>query len=226
MTVANILLLGPYFATFLMVYFKNTGDSIFYARYLNLAKGLDGKGCIGLAIQSIYVEALSQCEWSAEYVLYESPPGPGGYNYAGTVHPEYFNRDYYKGTNRTESNPWYGQGVVAAPTGWWWEDGKHLMLSWTSQLHGGANTGVYQIMMAAVEFDTLTDRAAFWGGSSQALPPSRLPGSTHMPKPTTSLLPVSESESEARCLRDSLSLLTLLCKLVIVAAVTIFAKLA
>ena len=211
---AKNLLSGPYFRTFLMVYFKNTGDSIFYYRYLNLAKGL------GYAIQPIFVEALSECEWSAEYVLYKSPPGPGGYNYAGTVHPEFFNRDYYSGLGLKEVNPWYGQDVVAAPATQ--EDGKHVMLSWTSQLHGGVNTGVYQIVMAVVEFNTLSDPADFYGGTSQGTTPGVSPTSMPLPKPNASSLPTLGSGSRARCLRDGLSLLTLRCKLGIATALSLW----
>ena len=194
-----------------MVYFKNTGDSVFYYRYLNLTAG---------AIQPTFVEALSMFEWSPEYVLYKSPPGPGGYNYAGTVHSEFFNRDYYTGVGLTEVNPWYGQDVVAAPAAP--DDGKCLMLSWTSQLHGGANTGVYQIIMAVVEFNPLADAPSFWGAKPLAMTPDISPTSTPVPTSTASSLPRSGSRSGAQCLRDGPSLLTLLWTVSTVAAVTVW----
>lgn len=155
---------SPYFATFIMVYFNKMVDSTFYIRFLELrgplkddsiwtAGGKNGKG-----IRAEDVEALVQYPWSAEQKLYLSPEGKGGFNYAGMAHPEYFNRQYFAKSLYPESTPeeqrfndWYGNNVVAkADAG---NDGRHLLLSWTSQLIGGTDTGIYQVALAIVEFD-------------------------------------------------------------------------
>ena len=206
-----------------MVYFKKNGDSTFYFRYLNLAKDIyDGKS-FGSAIQSTFVEYLSEFQWSAEAVLYESPPGPGGYNYAGTAHPEFFNRDYYSGLGLGEVNPWYGQNVVAVPAAR--DDGKHLMLSWTSQLQGGANTGVYQIVMAVVEFNDLTNPSDFYGprhdfdgvAPTATISAPTLSPTTPSQTSTPSSLPGSSFNSRAGRLHGH-SFWTMLCKLAFVGA--------
>ena len=195
-----------------MVYFKKDGDSTFYFRYLNIAKDIFDGNPFGSGVKSTLVESLSQFQWSAEWVLYKSPPGPGGYNYAGTVHPEFFNRDYYGGLGLDEINPWYGRSVVGVPAAGE-DDGKHLMLSWTSQLQGGANTGIYQIMMAVVEFNSPNNSL----GSHELQPTSTMP--TSLPKSTPSPLP-SSFVNQADYLHDGHSLWTMVYKLVLVGAVT------
>ncbi len=131
---------SPYFKTFIMVYFNKLVDSTFYIRYLQLDGPLaqdatwivGGKNGKGLKAED--AEALVRYTWSAEQKLYESTPGPGGFNYAGIAHPEYFNQQYFPqsfyNTNapkRERVNEWYGPGSAGV-------DGKKLLLSWTSQV--------------------------------------------------------------------------------------------
>ncbi|KAL8806753.1 MAG: hypothetical protein Q9182_001151 [Xanthomendoza sp. 2 TL-2023] len=157
---------SPYFNTFIMVYFNKLVDSTFRIRFLDLNDpvGKDpiwprrGKRGHGIAPED--VEALVKYAWSPEQELYRSPPAKGGFNYAGIAHPEYFNRQYFapslypKGTERDERrNQWYGTGSVSEKDAG--GDGKHLLLSWTSQLRGGLNSGIYQIQLAKVEFDNI-----------------------------------------------------------------------
>ena len=131
---------SPYFKTFIMVYFNKMVDSTFYIRYLQLngpltqdatwiAGGKNGKG-----LEAEDAEALVKYTWSAEQKLYASPPGPGGFNYAGMAHPEYFNTQYFPQSlypsetpNDKRVNEWYGPGSAGV-------DGKTLLLSWTSQV--------------------------------------------------------------------------------------------
>ncbi|KAL8719201.1 MAG: hypothetical protein Q9225_003755 [Loekoesia sp. 1 TL-2023] len=159
---------SPYFNTFIMVYFNKFVDSIFRIRFLDLdnpvgddpiwpKKGKQGKG-----IAPEDIEALVKYAWSPEQELYKSPPGKGGFNYAGMAHPEYFNRQcfapslYPKGTSASKRrNQWYGSNVVAEKGAG--GDGKHLLLSWTSQLRGGFDSGIYQVQLAKVEFDAVPD---------------------------------------------------------------------
>lgn len=134
---------SPYFQTFIMVYFNKMVDSTFYIRYLQLnvplgkdpiwvAGGINGKG-----IRAEDVEALVKYVWSAEQMLYASPPGPGGFNYAGMAHPEFFNTQYYpqslysaNTSPKQRTNAWYGPIPQQAAGG----DGRNLLLSWTSQV--------------------------------------------------------------------------------------------
>lgn len=131
---------SSYFETFIMVYFNKMVDSTFYVRYLQLngplaqdatwiAGGKNGKG-----VDAEDAEALIRYTWSAEQKLYASPPGPGGFNYAGMAHPEYFNTQYFPQTlyptntlTKQRVNEWYGPGSAGV-------DGKSLLLSWTSQV--------------------------------------------------------------------------------------------
>ena len=135
---------SPYFCTFIMVYFNKLVDSTFYIRYLQLnvplendsiwtVGGKDGKGIVAEV-----TEALVKYAWSAEQILYASPPGPGGFNYAGMPHPEFFNTQYYPQSlypphtpKSKRSNAWYGS-LSEQSTG---RDGKDLLLSWTSQVY-------------------------------------------------------------------------------------------
>ena len=157
---------SPYFATFIMVYFNKMVDSTFYIRYLELSGPLKDDsvwtigGKNGKGIQAEDVEALIKYPWSAEQKLYASPTAKGGFNYAGIAHPEYFNRQYFAQSLYSTSTPkaqrlndWYGNNLIAqADRG---SDGKHLLLSWTSQLVGGTDTGIYQVELAVVEFDDI-----------------------------------------------------------------------
>lgn len=131
---------SPYFKTFIMVYFNKMVDSTFYIRYLQLngplgqdatwiVGGKNGKG-----LEAEDAEALVKYTWSAEQKLYASPLGPGGFNYAGMAHLEYFNTQYFpqslyptKTPAKQRVNKWYGPGSAGI-------DGKTLLLSWTSQV--------------------------------------------------------------------------------------------
>ena len=162
---------SPYFGTFLMIYFNKLADSTFYVRYLNLEDPLvDEKfwargGKNGKGISAEDAEALVKYAWSSEQKLYASPPGKdGGFNYAGTAHPEYFNRQYFakslypdSASRKEGRNDWYGSNVI--PEGDAKADGKHLLLSWTSPLHRSEkDAGVYEIQLAVVEFDNIPTR--------------------------------------------------------------------
>lgn len=158
---------SPFFETFVMVYFNKMADSTFYIRYLDLhspvsddstwkAGGRKGKG-----IEAEDVESLVRYSWSSEQKLYASKPGPGGFNYAGTPHPEFFNSQYFAkslypdGTsNDKRANDWYGESVVSRADSEG-KDGKYLLLSWTSQKVGGLNAGIYGVELAVLEFDDI-----------------------------------------------------------------------
>lgn len=159
---------SPYFNTFIMVYFNKFVDSTFRIRFLDLNNpvGQDSiwpkQGKHGQGIAPEDVEALVKYAWSPEQELYKSPPGKGGFNYAGIAHPEYFNRRYFAPTLFPKStsagrrrNQWYGSGTVSEKDAG--RDGQHLLLSWTSQLRGGFNSGIYQVQLAKVEFDAIPD---------------------------------------------------------------------
>lgn len=131
---------SPYFKTFIMVYFNKMVDSTFYIRYLqlNAPLGQDATWIVGgkdgNRLEAEDAEALVKYTWSAEQRLYASPPGPGGFNYAGMAHPEYFNTQYFpqslyppKTPAKQRVNKWYGSGSAGI-------DGKALLLSWTSQV--------------------------------------------------------------------------------------------
>ena len=188
---------SPYFGTFIMVYFNKMVDSTFYIRYLNIddPEGSDSiwikGGKNGKGIQAEDAEALVKYSWSPQQTLYASPPGKGGFNYAGMAHPEYFNRQYFAKSlypNNTpmeqRKNAWYGSHLVAeADAG---GDGKHLLLSWTSQVQGGQNAGIYKVQLAVVEFDDIPARpAASTSSASITSAPSITPGSTSPPLSTS-----------------------------------------
>ena len=160
---------SPYFSTFMMLYFNHKGDSTFYARYLNLTSSLpnDGDsdedkkvwqvgGKNGHGIDAEDAEALLHYSWSEEQTLYTSPAGKGGYNYAGTCHPEFFNTQYFapslypsKTPDKDRRNEWYGSDFVTQEDAG--ADGKYLLLSWTSQ----RKKGVYEVRLAVAEFDDI-----------------------------------------------------------------------
>jgi len=163
---------SPYFKTYLLIYFNKQVDSTFYIRALNLSAPLTptqppwtANGKNGQGIQAEDAEALVRYAWSAEQILYASPVGSGGFNYAGTPHPEFFNRQYFAPSLYPDStpqsqrlNPWYGGGLIPeAGT----PDGKNLLLSWTSQESGAE--GTYAVQLAVVEFGDLVGGT---GGSS------------------------------------------------------------
>lgn len=183
---------SPYFSTFLMIYFNKLADSTFYIRYLNTdspvgSDAIWGRGGRhGEGIQSEDVEALVKYAWSPQQTLYGSPPGKGGFNYAGMAHPEYFNRQYFGQSLYPDGmraakrkNDWYGSQLTAEPDAG--GDGRHVLLSWTSQLHGGLDASFYQVQLAMVEFDDIPTSTATITSA-----PSNTFGSTIPPHSTTS----------------------------------------
>ncbi|KAL9130476.1 MAG: hypothetical protein Q9217_001348 [Psora testacea] len=157
---------SPYFNTFIMVYFNKMVDSTFYIRYLDLKSPLtDDKvwisgGKHGKDIEAEDAEALVRYSWSAQQKLYASSPGKGGFNYAGSPHPEFFNRQYFPQSlypddtpTKQRFNDWYGSSLVSEDEAG--SDGKYLLLSWTSQKVGGMDKGIYEIQLALVEFDDI-----------------------------------------------------------------------
>lgn len=170
---------SPYFGTFVMIYFNKLADSTFYIRYLNIDLPVENDviwrrgGKDGVGIQPEDVEALVKYAWSPQQKLYGTSPGKGGFNYAGMAHPEYFNRQYFgkslypDGTRAEErKNDWYGSKWRAESDAG--GDGKHVLLSWTSQLHEGLDRGVYKVQLAVVEFDEIPARP----GASTSAPTS------------------------------------------------------
>ncbi|KAL9603471.1 MAG: hypothetical protein Q9219_001158 [cf. Caloplaca sp. 3 TL-2023] len=175
---------SPYFHTFIMVYFNGFVDSTFRIRFLNLndpvgtdpiwpRKGKQGKG-----ITPDDAEALVKYAWSPEQELYKSRPGKGGFNYAGMAHPEYFNRQYFApflhpddASASQRQNKWFGADAIAEEDAG--GDGRHLLLSWTSQLRGGFGSGIYQVELAKVEFDAVPDNPD--GNFPSAEPSSSMP---------------------------------------------------
>ncbi|MCJ1249930.1 hypothetical protein MMC30_007156 [Trapelia coarctata] len=197
---------SPYFSTYVMIYFNRMVDSTFYIRFLDLNQPLGTDaiwtvgGKNGQGIQQEDAEALVKYTWSPEQKLYVSPTGPGGFNYAGGAHPEYFNRQYYAQSLYTDSTPfrqrrnaWYGSSLLdEADAG---GDGRHLLLSWTSQIQGGLNNGIYQIWLAKVEFDSLPVKpsaSSTASGASVSTP-------TSGPSPTDSLGPTKTCENMIPC---------------------------
>lgn len=187
---------SPYFLTFVMVYFNKMTDSTFYIRYLDLNTPLSSDpvwirgGNNGTGIVHEDAEALVKYAWSTEQVLYKSSPGPGGFNYAGTPHPEFFNRQYFARSIYPDTTPdaqrrnaWYGSDLV--PEAGAVRDGRHLLLSWTSQLHGGLDAGIYQIRLAVVEFGDIPAHASSSVSSSTGMPntPSASPSAKASGKP-------------------------------------------
>ena len=195
---------SPFFRTFVIIYMNRMVDSTFYIRHLDLENPLDpestiwrqgGKRSEGITAED--VEALVKYAWSAEQVLYKSPPGPGGFNYLGAAHPEYFSRQYYPASRRyktgerhpdTNGGEWYGSGEV--PESDAGGDGRHLLLSWTSQIRGGLDTGIYEIQLARVEFGDVPERPEATSSSSSSSTP------TPAPPEDTGLLPPRPSSPE------------------------------
>ena len=139
---------SPYFKTFIMVYFNKMVDSTFYGRYLQLDNPLGqdtiwvigGKNGKGIVAED--AEALVRYTWSSEQKLYASPTGPGGFNYAGMAHPEFFNTHYFAQSlypintaAKDQVNQWFGPASTVV-------DGKSILLSWTSQV-SSSNLGVF-----------------------------------------------------------------------------------
>ncbi|KAG8531518.1 uncharacterized protein KY384_003147 [Bacidia gigantensis] len=179
---------SPYFETFIMIYYNKHADSTFYIRFLDLTRpilkdktwrpgGRDGQG-----IEAEDVEALVRYTWSPEQILYKSTPGKGGFNYAGTPHPEYFNRQYFakslypdKTAEKDRRNEWYGSNFMSEDDANG-KDGKFLLLSWTSQKKGGMDTGIYEIVLAAVEFGDIPENPEIEKGAESTKTTSSSPG--------------------------------------------------
>lgn len=170
---------SPYFSTFVMIYFNRMVDSTFYMRYLNLdnplgtdtpwvAGGKNGKG-----ILPEDAEALVKYAWSTEQRLWASPTSKGGFNYAGMAHPEFFNRRYFAPSLYPDStsqkhriNDWFGSNIISEQDGG--NDGKNILLSWTGQLRGGLNNGIYQVQLAMLSFDDIPQNPAATSSSSSS----------------------------------------------------------
>lgn len=192
---------SPYFSTFIMIYFNKMVDSTFYIRFLDLDDNLTPSkpwvqgGKDGAGIRAEDGEALLWYGWSPEQTLYVSPTGKGGFNYAGVAHPEYFNRHYYAASLYPDGTPaahrqndWYGESLVKESDAG--GDGQHLLLSWTSQIKGGFDTGIYEIQLAKVEFDEIPPK-----------PNSVQPSSPISPaNPTQSTEPAQPTDCGYRCL--------------------------
>lgn len=197
---------SPYFCTFVMIYFNRMVDSTFYIRFLDLQSNLGDSmiwvkgGKDGDGIRAEDTEALVWYGWSPEQKLYISPTGKGGFNYAGAAHPEYFNRRYYPDSLYPDGTPaarrqndWHGTSVLKeADAG---GDGRHVLLSWTSQIEGGFDTGVYEIQLAEIEFDDIPSRPKSAGSGSA-------PSSSATPSTTTTHggKPAEPSNCGVKCL--------------------------
>jgi len=168
---------SPYFSTFVMIYFNRMVDSTFYMRYLDLdnPSGADTtwvtRGKNGQGILPEDAEALVKYAWSLEQKLWGSPMSKGGFNYAGMAHPEFFNRQYFAPSLYPDStsqkrrvNEWFGSSIISEKDGG--SDGKNVLLSWTGQLRGGLNNGIYQVQLAMLTFDDIPPNPAVTASSS------------------------------------------------------------
>ena len=181
---------SPFLKTFLLVYFNNQADSTFYARYLDLditicptERWIKG-GKYGNGIEAEDVEAVYRYAWSSEQVMYRSPPGPKGFNYAGLAHPEFFNKQYYsnhcywyQGLDSDMEGGWFGGGLVGPEQAG--GDGRHLLLSWTSQEDGLIGGGRYQVMLAKVELDHTIQSSATPFATPSQTGSSTTPNASH-----------------------------------------------
>lgn len=176
-----------------MVYFNGLVDSTFYIRYLDIDQpvgsdavwakgGKNGKG-----VRHEDAEALIKYAWSPQQQLYVSPTGKGGFNYAGTAHPEYFNRQYFANSLYPDwtpaaqrQNDWYGSSLVTETESS--GDGQHLMLSFTSQVQ--ANSGIYEVCLAIIEFGEKLQPSITSSVSTGATTPSHYSTSSGRPRPS------------------------------------------
>ena len=180
---SGTLFYSPYYTTFLLIYFNNFADNTFYVRYLDLTKPVDSTsktwpagGGNGTGITIDDAEAILYYSWSDEQVLFKTQPGPGGFNYAGAAHPEYFNRQYYPQSKffypssqslATRKGDWIGVSIVPADIV---PDGNCLLLSWTEQLNGDLNAGIYQIQLAVIRFSPLENKNSSGNGTGFGAP--------------------------------------------------------
>ncbi|MCJ1379385.1 hypothetical protein MMC17_002486 [Xylographa soralifera] len=220
---------SPYFSTYLMIYLNRMADSTFYFRFLDLNQplvpdpvwiqgGKDGKGIV-----QEDAEALVKYAWSPQQTLYSSPPGKGGFNYAGTAHPEYFNRQYFAKSLYSQSTPsgqcqnaWYGSTILSEDDAG--GDGRHLLLSWTSQQQGGMDNGIYQIWLAKVEFDSISGESTGTPLSAPSASAATTSGGQQPSKTPDNMMPNSGSriatvfgfyEWEDSCVFDAFSCILL-----------------
>ena len=154
---------NQHFGTFILIYFNKWVDNRFYIRYLDLQRpSTDGPvwsvgGKMGSGIDGNDITAIIHYLWSPEQMLWEAPHGPGGYNYAGNAHPEYFNRSFFNPSmfsshalQRRRRNDWFGSSIVSeADAG---GDGRNLLLSWVSQDQKPGEGAFYQVHLARVKF--------------------------------------------------------------------------
>ncbi|MCJ1395930.1 hypothetical protein MMC18_008816 [Xylographa bjoerkii] len=191
---------SPYFTTYLMIYLNRMADSTFYVRYLDLNKPLETDpvwiqgGKEGNGIVQEDAEALVKYAWSPQQTLYASPPGKGGFNYAGTAHPEYFNRQYFaeslypdSTTSSQRQNAWYGSTILSENDAG--SDGRHLLISWTSQLQGGTDNGIYQIWLAKVEFGITSGESTGTPSSAPSVPAASMHGGQQPSKTPENMMP-------------------------------------
>ncbi len=168
---------SPYFSTFVMIYFNRMVDSTFYMRYLNLDNPLGADttwvtgGKNGKGILPEDAEALVKYVWSSEQGLWASPTSKGGFNYAGIAHPEFFNRQYFapslypdETSQKRRVNDWFGSSIISEKDAG--GDGRNILLSWTGQLRGGLNSGIYQVQLAMLTFDDIPPNPAATASSS------------------------------------------------------------
>ena len=172
---------SPYFSTFVMIYFNKMVDSTFYMRYLNLDSPLGADpiwvtaGKNGEGVMHEDAEALVKYAWSPEQKLWVSPTSKGGFNYAGLAHPEFFNRQYFAPSLYPDSTPqkrrindWYGSSLISEKDAA--SDGKSILLSWTAQLRGGVDQGIYQVQLAVLTFDDIPPNLPASGSSPGSRP--------------------------------------------------------
>lgn len=174
---------SPYFSTFVMIYFNRMVDSTFYIRYLKLDQplGVDsiwvtgGKNGKGVVPED--AEALVKYAWSTEQKLWVSPTSKGGFNYAGMAHPEFFNRQYFapslypdSASQKHRVNDWYGSSIISEKDAG--NDGQNILLTWTAQLRGGLNNGIYQVQLALLTFDDIPSNPAATASSIYGATPT------------------------------------------------------
>jgi hypothetical protein len=207
---SGTLFYNPYYKVFLLVYFNGFADNIFYVRYLDLAKPLNptsntwlpgGRNGTGITIDD--AEAILYYSWSDEQVLFKTQPGPGGFNYAGAAHPEYFNRQYYPQSNffypssqslATRKGDWMGDSVVPEDIV---PDGNCLLLSWTEQLNGALNAGIYQIQLAVIRFNPRETENGTGNGTASGEPQQDYPNGFFGPRRNFSLADASRAKNQA-----------------------------
>ena len=95
-------------------------------------------------------------------------------------------------------NEWYGSDIVPERDAG--GDGRHLLLSWTSQLQGGADNGIYQIWLAEVEFDDLAKTPIPSTTTSGNIPGSWPTSTTVASKTPENMIPWSWITSEGAML--------------------------